>query len=200
MKELPKDQHNKVAALLVEYQDVFSSGDDDIGKTGVVKHRIETGDAPPIRQKPRRMPPVLQAEADKQIKDMLDRGIIEPSTSTWASPLALVTKKDGSRRFCTDYRMLNNITIKDSYPIPRIEESLESLSGAQWFSTLDLASGYWQVELDETAKEKSAFVVRGGLYQWTVMPFGLCNAPSTFERLMENIMAGLQWDTAYWYT
>ena len=98
-----------------------------------------------------------------------------------------------------DYRKLNHVTVKDSYPIPRIDESLDSLSGAKCFSTLDLCSGYWQVELDQEAKEKSAFVVRGGLYQWTVIPFGLCNAPSTFERLMENVMAGLQWEVLLVY-
>ena len=199
VKDIPEEYHANVAALLIEYQDVFSTGDGDIGKTGVVKHRINTGNAPPIKQKPRRLAPAMQAEADKQINDMLKRGIIEPSESPWASPIVLVTKKDGSRRFCSDYRLLNEVTVKDSYPIPRIEETLESLSGAQWFSTLDLASGYWQVELDEEAKEKSAFVVRGGLYKWTVMPFGLCNAPSTFERLMENIMRGLQWESLLVY-
>ena len=199
IKELPVEQHAKVARLLMEYQDVFSTGDGDLGRTGVVKHRIETRNAPPNRQKARRMPPILQAETDRQIKDMLDRGIIEPSKSPWASPIVLVTKKDGSKRFCADYRMLNDLTVKDSYPIPRIEESLDSLAGAKWFSTLDLASGYWQVELDEAAKEKSAFVVRSGLYQWTVMPFGLCNAPATFERLMENIMRGLQWESLLVY-
>ena len=199
IKELPINQHAKVAKLLIEYADIFSSGDGDLGRTAAVKHRIETRNAPPIRQRPRRLPPVLQAETDRQITEMLNRGIIEPSTSPWASPVVLVTKKDGSRRFCTDYRRLNDVTIKDSYPIPRIEESLESLAGAQWFSTLDLASGYWQVELDDAAKEKSAFVVRGGLYQWTVMPFGLCNAPATFERLMENVMAGLQWESLLVY-
>ena len=199
VQELPQEYHAGVADLLTEYQDVFSTGDDDLGRTGIVKHRINTGNAPPIRQKPRRLAPAMQAEADKHVKDMLKRGIIEPSESPWASPIVLVTKKDGSRRFCSDYRLLNEVTVKDSYPIPRIEETLESLSGAQWFSTLDLASGYWQVELDQEAKEKSAFVVRGGLYQWTVMPFGLCNAPSTFERLMENIMAGLQWESLLIY-
>ena len=199
IKELPINQHAKVAKLLIEYADIFSSGDGDLGRTGAVKHRIETRNAPPIRQRPRRMPPVLQAKTDRQITEMLNRGIIEPPTNPWASPVVLVTKKDGSRRFCTDYRRLIDTTIKDSYPIPRIEESLESLAGAQWFSALDLASGFWQVELDDAAKEKSAFVVRGGLYQWTVMPFCLCNTPATFERSMENLMAGLQWESLLVY-
>ena len=197
--ELPPEHHRLVAELLIEYQDIFSSGDNDLGRTGRVRHSINTRAAESIRSRFRRMAPVQQAEADRQIRDMLKRGLIEPSTSPWSSPIVLVTKKDGSRRFCVDYRKLNSVTVKDSYPIPRIDESLDSLTGAKWFSTLDLSSGYWQVELDQDAKEKSAFVVRGGLYQWTVMPFGLCNAPSTFERLMENIMTGLQWEVLLIY-
>ena len=101
IKEIPVEQHVKVAKLLIEYQDVFSTGDRDLGRTGVVKHRIKTGVAPPNRQRPQRLAPTLQEEADRQIKDMLDRGIIEPSKSPWASPIVLVTKKDGTRRFCT---------------------------------------------------------------------------------------------------
>ena len=108
-------------------------------------------------------------------------------------------KKDGSKRFCVDYRRLNNLTIKDAYPIPRIDDSLDALGGSRWFSTLDLASGYWQVELEEEARKKSAFVVRGGLYCWKVMPFGLSGAPATFERLMERVLAGLHWETLLVY-
>lgn len=199
VQELPVEQHSQIAKLLMDYQDVFSKGDGDLGRTDIIKHKIDTGAAAPIRQRARRLPTNHQEEVDRQVKDMLSRGIIEPSKSPWSAPIVLVTKKDGSKRFCVDYRRLNSVTVKDSYPIPRIDESLESLSGAKWFSTLDLCSGYWQVELDVDAREKSAFVVRGGLFQWRVMPFGLCNAPSTFERLMETIFAGLQWDTLLIY-
>ena len=187
------DAHPKISKLLSDYEDVFSKGDHDIGKTDRVKHSIHTTCPAPIRQCPRRPAIGERDEIDKQVKDMLDRGIITPSTSPWASPVVLANKKDGTKRFCIDYRKLNNFTVKDSFPLPRIDESIDSLSGAKYFCTLDLASGYWQVPLDDDAKLKSAFVVPGGLYQFEVMPFGLCNAPSTFERLMESILAGLQW-------
>ena len=120
--------------------------------------------------------------------------MIEPSNSPWAANVVLVRKKDGTKRLCIDYRQLNEVTIKDAYPIPRIDETIDALGKAKWFSTLDLSSGYWQVALDEDAQEKSTFVVRNGLYKWKVMPFGLANAPATFERLMERVMRGLQWE------
>ena len=130
---------------------------------------------------------------------MLDQGVIEPSDSPWASPVVLVRKKDGSLRYCIDYRRLNSVTIKDSYPLPRIDESLDSLSNTKYFSTLDLASGYWQIGLDEDAKRKSAFCTTSGLFQFKVMPFGLTNAPATFQRLMERVLAGLQWQICLVY-
>ena len=162
---LNEQQGKQVNELILEYQDVFSRNDMDIGKTDLVKHSISTGDSRPIRQPYRRLPIWQQQEAETQIKEMLEKGVIEKSNSPWAFPIVLVKKKDGTTRFCIDYRRVNDVTIKDAYPLPRIDDTLDALSGAEWFSTLDLASGYWQVELDEDAKEKSAFTVRGGLYQ-----------------------------------
>lgn len=119
------------------------------------------------------------------------RKVIEESNSPWVSPAVLVKKKNGSLRFCVDYRKLNDVTIKDSYPFPRIDNILDCLEGNSWFCTLDLKSGYWQGSLASKDREKTAFSVGNGLWQFTVMPFGLCNAPATFERLMEKILKGL---------
>jgi transposase InsO family protein len=186
-------------ALLIKHQNLFAKNDTDLGRTTVVEHDILTGDSPPIRQPPRRPPIALQPELDKELDKMLDAGVVSPGQSPWASPVVLVRKKDGSIRFCIDYRRLNATTKFDAYPLPRVDETFETLAGAQWFTTLDLLSGYWQVGLTEAARQKSAFVTRRGLFLWNVMPFGLCNAPSTFERLMETVLAGLQWRTCLIY-
>lgn len=130
---------------------------------------------------------------------MIDRGIIEPSSNPWASNIVLVLKKDGKTRFCVDYRQLNDVTIKDAYPLPRVDECLDSLSNSKWFSSMDLNSGFWQIAMAPEDKEKTAFNTSLGLYQFTVMPFGLANSPSTFERLVENILRGLQWQECLVY-
>ena len=189
----------KLRGLLCKHAAVFARDDKDLGLTNMVTHDIETGDAKPIRQPPRRAPGTLQEDMDNEIQGMLDKGVIEPGQSPWASPVVLVKKKDGSLRFCVDYRRLNSVTEFDAYPLPRIDETLEALGGARFFSTLDLISGYWQVGLTPEARLKSAFCVRGGLFLWNVMPFGLCNAPSTFERLMETVLTGLQWKSCLVY-
>ena len=119
--------------------------------------------------------------------------------SPWASPVVIVPKKDGSKRFCVDYRRLNAVTRRDVYPLPRIDDILDAAGGAKYFSSLDLASGYWQVELDQEAREKSAFTTHRGLFEFTRMPFGLCNAPATFQRLMQAILAGLEGTSCFVY-
>lgn len=194
VKFLREEDHHMVERCLSDYQDVFSRDDRDIGRTDVVKHSINTNDAKPVKERLRRYPKGDQEEIMRQVRDLEGRGLIEPSDSPWAANVVLVRKKDGARRLCVDYRGLNARTIKDAYPVPRIDETLDELGGSRWFSTLDLASGYWQVALDEDASQKSSFVVRNGLYRWKCMPFGLCNAPATFERLMDKVMAGLQWE------
>ena len=197
--DLNREQRQHVRELLGEYQGVFALPGQPPGRTDWVQHEIETGNEAPIKQPVRRPPFHLKAAAEEEVQKMLKNDIIEPSNSPWASPVVLVRKKDGTLRYCIDYRKLNAITRKDSYPLPRIDDSLDTLGKAQYFSTLDLASGYWQIGLTEDAKEKSAFCTPGGLYQFKVMPFGLTNAPATFQRLMERVLAGLQWEICLVY-
>ena len=196
---LSSPQRKELASLLDEFTDIFSSGPADLGRTGIVQHRIDTGDHPPIKQAPRRVPMHQQGTVRQHMDDMLQHGVVQPSTSPWAAPIVLVKKKDGTTRFCVDYRKLNDVTRKDAYPLPRIDETLDALAGAKVFTTLDLASGYWQVEVDVADREKTAFTTRHGLFEFQVMPFGLCNAPGTFQRLMEFVLAGLQWQTCLVY-
>ncbi|GBN70184.1 Retrovirus-related Pol polyprotein from transposon 297 [Araneus ventricosus] len=191
LEGLNEEQRTAVKELLQEFQNLFSTSDSDVGRCNMTQHRINTGNHPPIKQYPRRLPLAKKEEAERLVKEMVDNGIIEESSGPWASPIVLVKKKDGSARFCVDYRKLNEITIKDSYPLPRIDDTLDVLNGNQWFSTLDLKSGYWQNEIQPEDKEKTAFTTGQGLWQFKVMPFGLCNAPATFERLMETVLRGL---------
>lgn len=174
--------------LMTEYQDVCAKSQTDIGRTNILKHKILTGDRPPISQAPYRMNPQKRDFLREEIVNMEKSGIVRKSVSPWASPVVIVDKKDGSYRICIDYRKLNKITKADAFPLPRIDDLLESFGGAQWFSTLDLASGYWQVEMNEKDVEKTAFVTPFGLYEFLVMPFGLSYAPGTFQRLMNRVL------------
>ena len=184
----------KLKNLLLEYQSSFSKSSQDMGLTDLAEHTIETGNTRPIKQAPRRIPLAKMQEVDQEIKDMLDKGVIEESESPWSSPVVLVKKKDNSLRFCIDYRKLNEVTLKDSHPIPRIDTTLDSLSGSKFYSTIDLKSGYWQVPVAPNDRPKTAFSIPGGgHWQFITMPFGLCNAPATFERLMEKILSKLSW-------
>ena len=166
-----------------------------MGCTPLLQHTIET-EGPPLRQSYRRQNPAVRQEEMTQVQQMLSSGVIRPSNSPWASPVVMVKKKDGSLRFCVNFRQFNAATIKDAHPIPRIEDLLDTLHGARWFSTLDLKSGYWQVPIQEQDKEKTAFRMSGGqLFEFNQVLFGLCNAPATFSRLMDRVLAGLHWET-----
>ncbi|KAL9976989.1 hypothetical protein ACROYT_G014344 [Oculina patagonica] len=189
----------KFKDLFAKYRDVFAFSDDQLGRTSLVQHTIDTGDASPIKQRPYRTTPENKREIDRQVSDMLERGIIQESVSPWSSPVVLVKKKNGEMRFCVDFRRINKVTKKDSFPMPLVADTLDALSGTQYFTTLDLKSGYWQIELHPSAQEKSAFVTHNGLYEFLVMPFGLTNSGASFQRLMGHILRGLEYRFALIY-
>lgn len=181
------DFRREILNLIDKYSHVFSQNEDDIGQTSTLKHRILTTDELPVRQPYRRIPPSQLDEVKQHISDLLNQGIIRESQSSYASPIVLVRKKSGKTRMCCDYRLLNQKSHKDAYPLPRIEDSLDSLHGAKYFSCLDLKSAYNQVEIEEQDRHKSAFVTPFGLFEYNFMPYGLCNSPATFQRLMQII-------------
>lgn len=196
--ELPVEERNEILKLIMKHQNAFKWTEDDIGLTNLAEHEIDTGSAKPIKQRQYRLPQSAQEEVGRQVEDMLNKNIISESKSPWCSPILLVKKKpddDGKCefRFCIDFRKLNEATIKDSYPLPRIDETADALGGSRYFSTLDLASGFWQIPLSESSKQKTAFCANNKLFEFNVMPFGLCNAPPTFQRLMDNLLRNLTW-------
>ncbi|XP_064475510.1 uncharacterized protein LOC135389384 [Ornithodoros turicata] len=196
---LPKEYRMKLLNILVRYASLFDLDDSPLGSAAHVKHRIDTGTTPPLRQRPFRVSAAEREVIEKEVQNMLSRKIIRPSNSPWASPVVLVRKKDGSVRFCVDYRRLNKVTRRDVYPMPRIDDALDCLHGASYFSSLDLRSGYWQIPMSDNNIEKTAFATQDGLYEFLVMPFGLCNAPATFERMMDTVLRGLRWHICLCY-
>lgn len=188
---LTESEKTRLTTLINEYRDIFALSPTELGRTGLVKHCIDTGDHPPIKQRPYRVSATQRTLIEEHVFDMLTRGIIQPSTSPWASPVILVKKKDGTDRFVVDYRRLNSVTRKDSYPLPRIDDALDALNGSQLYSLMDLMSGYWQVEMHPASREHTAFTTYGGLYEFLVTPFGLTSAPPTFMRLMECVLRNL---------
>ena len=181
-------------SLLKEYHDIFSLEKRDMGHTNTTKHKIVLKDpgTPPFKEHFCRIPPPQLDEVREHLKLMLDAGVIRPSNSPWCNAVVLVRKKDGLLCFCIDFRKLNSLTVKDSHPLPRICETLESLAGAAHFSMFDMNSRFWQVPMDEESKQYTAFTLGSmGLYGCESMPFGLCNTPPTFQRLMQNCLGKL---------
>ena len=196
---LSAEQEKQAKALIHQHNGVFSRGEGDVGCTTLVEHQIPLTDDTPIRQRYRRLPPSQYEQVKAHIQQLLEAGIVQPSSSPYSSPIVIVQKKGGDMRLCVDYRLLNGKTKKDAYPLPRIEESLDALTGAKWFSTLDLASGYNQVPVAEADKAKTAFCTPFGLFEFNRMPFGLCNSPSTFQRLMERIFGDQSFQSLLFY-
>lgn len=175
--------------LVHEFGDVFR--DDlppELPPDRGVEHVIETGDAKPVSRQPYKMSPAELVELRKQLDELLRLGLIEPSASPWGAPILFVKKKDGSMRMCVDYRALNKVTIRNKYPLPRIDECLEQLQGASYFSSLDLKSGYHQVRISAKDVPKTAMNCRYGQFSWRVLPFGLCNSPPTFQAMVNRIL------------
>ena len=186
-------------ALLCEFTDIFASNDFDIGLFRSIQHKIDTGKNLPTKQRIRRTPLGFEKEEEKHLKKMLDSGVIQPSSSEWASAPVLIRKKDGTVRYCIDYRDLNSKTVKDAFPLPLIDQCLDALQGVSFFSTLDLAAGYWQISIDPQDRHKTAFITKYGLYEHVRMGLGLFNAPATFQRVMNLFLRGLSWNETLAY-
>ena len=154
--ELSTEQLEELKEMIKKNSDVFAMNPSELGSTDLVTHHIDTADRSPIRQLPRRMPFSLRGKETQLVQEMLKQGVIKPSASPWASPIVLVRKKDGNMSFCVDYRKLKSITKLDVFPLPRINNTLDLLAQNSLFSTLDLASGYWQVKMDSESREKTA--------------------------------------------
>ena len=196
---LTRGQKSALSALLNKHSEAFSASAKDLRRTNLIYHTIDIGDSGPVRQGMRRIPPdqigVLKAKVD----ELQSARMVEPSCSPFASPTILVKKKDGSWRLCIDYRKLNSVTKKDAHPLPRIKDIFDARAGSKFFTTLDLAMGYHQIEVHPDDREKTTFSTPFGLFQYTIMPFGLATAPATFMRLMTIVSSGMLYSTCLAY-
>ena len=190
--EIKPTEKQALLSILHQYTDVFAHNPKAPRKSSATTHLINTGHSLPHKDKIRRYPNKWREEIDKQVKEMLENGIIRPSKSPYSSNVVLTSKKDQSSRFCVDYRTLNDNTVKDTYPIPNVQDLLDGFQGSKWFSQVDLAAGYWGIQIHEEDCQKTAFAVPSGKFEFIRMPFGLCNAQATFQRAIDNIMSEVQ--------
>jgi hypothetical protein len=185
---LNEDQKQLLLPILYQHSSLFDMSKPKIANTQL-HHVIPTENDHPVNSKPYRVNPGKQQIIDNEIHSMYKSGLIRPSTSSWSSFVVLVKKKDGKYRFCVDYRTLNQITMKDSYPLPNMEDTINQLGGSSYFSKMDLKSGYLQLRIEENDKPKTAFITSRGLWEFNVLPQGLKNAPPSFQRILNNLLA-----------
>jgi len=196
-KGFPDALRGDVDDLLEEYRTLWAG---QLGKVGVTPHRIEvTSGARPRRAQPYRASHASREVIAKEVQRQRDLGVIEPSSAEWAFPVVLVPKPDGTMRFCVDYRQLNEVTVRDVYPLPRMDDCIDFRGDAKVFSTLDCNSGYWQIPVGEEDPDKTTFVCHEGAYRYIRLPFGLSNAPATFQRAIDMILGGLKWKSCLVY-
>lgn len=187
LQHLSESERGDLIGLIYEFSSLFG---DTPSRTNLIEHDVDVGEAPPIRQRFYRMSPEKREQLEAEVKYMLENNIAEPCFSGWASPCLLVKKPDSTVRPCTDFRKVNAVTKPDSFPLPRMEDCVDQVGSARFVSKFDLLKGYWQVPLTPRAREIASFITSTGIYSYTVMPFGLRNAPATFQRLMNKVVSG----------
>ena len=194
LSHLEPSQQEELKQLIHEYEHLFP---DIPTRTDKIYHDVIVEDSKPVKQHPNRMNPLKQKYLQDEVKYLLENDFIEPSQSNYSSPCILVPKSNGTYRMCTDYRKVNSVTKTDSFPIPRIDDCIDKVGNSKYVTKFDLLKGFWQVPLTDRAKEVSAFATPNGLYQYKVMPFGMKNSPATFQRLVNNVICGLDGCDAY---